>query len=283
MKNLLITPDEAKNIAKAMFISYHPDNEMWFDVAWEVLEENELHHKPASNLCLLPGLAATGETSSDMALMADDFAMFFEAFMTKDPVRGTELAEKIQNIAARRSGGVFNRDNMIKRFSSVLETTDNDKFHSVNEMIKEQFAETQELIRSESKETRKQLNTTIVDNKYQTNWKIRIIKDQKKVIINSGREDKTFQFSNLQVDILLALAHYALSENQNQEYMYWEDLITKVPKWKIQKDSSIDDDDIRRHIMNIRNIFADGYSKIIETKRLEGYRISTNPANISVE
>ena len=283
MENLLITPDEAKNIAKAMFISYHPDNDMWFDIAWEVLEENELQHKPASNLRLLPGLAATGETSSEMALMADDFAMFFEAFMTKDPVCGTELAERIQNIAERRSRGAFNRDNMIKRFSSVLGNTDNDKFHSVNEIIKEQFAETQELIRSESKETRKQFETTIVDHNYQTNWKIRLARKRNKVIINSGLDDKTFSVSNLQMEIFVVLVQHCLSENTRKNFITCKNIIKQVPRWQSRDKHKIDDDDVRRHIMNIRKLLGNSHDKIIEVKQFKGYRISTNPANISVE
>lgn len=147
-------------------------------------------------------------------------------------------------------------------------------------MVSEELKETG---KEEHQNTRDQINITVVDHNFQTNWKVRVVKDSNSIIVNSGREDKAFRVSNLQLDIILALVKYGLSEKQNQEFMYWEDLIPKIPKWKIQEDSSIDDDDIRRHIMNIRKIFGDSHAKIIETKRSYGYRISTNPANISVE
>ena len=290
--DLLITPEDAKTFAKKLFAVCHPEHELWFDAAWEVLEETGAENITSSVNKQIAGLAAAGDSSSELLTMADDFAMFFEMFMLKSPVLGTSLAERIQKIAKQRSGGNFGRTKLLKRFSSVLDieptssvgSNEKQKNQGLCELIKEQFAETNELIKTGHQAIKSELNTTVVDHNYLTNWKIKINKKFRLITIDTGKNQKTFSdFSNLQIEIILALVKHGMPGNQPGDFVFWDKLIEEIPKWKNNPDTHVDDDDIRRHIMNIKNLFGKDYSKIIESKRLYGYRISTNPANITVE
>ena len=154
--DLMITPEDAKTFARKLFTSCYSDHELWFDVAWEVLEEAGTENISTSVNKQIVGLAAADDSSLELLTMADDFAMFFEMFMLKSPELGTSLAERIQRIVRQRSGGNFDRTKLLQRIISVLDlelspsadSNEKQKNQSLHELIKEQFAETNEIIKT---------------------------------------------------------------------------------------------------------------------------------------
>jgi len=281
-KDLLITPEDAKTFARKLFTAYHPEHELWFDVAWEVLEETGTENITSSVNKQISGLAATGDSSSELSAMADDFAMFFEMFMLKNQVLGTSLAERIQKIAKERSGKNFDRTKLLKRFNSVLGETDiagedKNKYHELGEIIKEQFSVTQELIRSEHNETRKTVRKPIVSSKYKTNYLITLRASSHEVIINTGFQEHTLKLSRVKFELLSAIAQFHRPV-EKRSWIGWEEIIRYVPLW-----SNKDDSYVRHRIAELKDEFKNDFTDLIESKQGYGYRLSTHPENIFEE
>jgi hypothetical protein len=280
MKNKLISPEDSKNIAKSIFSYYHPENEMWFEIAWEVLEENDIPVASENIINRLPGLAAAAEASSEMALMADDLVMIFEAFMTKEPILGADIANRIQDIAQSRSGEAINREKIIKRFSSVLELDNNESSHSLNEIIKEQFAETHELIRSEHIETRHAVKKPIISSKFTYNCLISLFPISREVVINTGFDEIAIKLSSLKFQLFQAIAKLNMESNG---WVSWDEIAKEIPVWIRSDDTSNKDSNYIGHrVRELKKLLPDDFSGLIESRQQHGYRISTHPDNMSI-
>jgi hypothetical protein len=280
--DLLITPEDAKTFARKLFIAYHPEHELWFDVAWEVLEETGAENITTSVNKQIAGLAAAGDSSSELLTMADDFAMFFEMFMLKSPVLGTSLAGRIQKIAKQRSGESFDRTILLKRFNSVLGETDiasedKNKYHELGEIIKEQFSVTQEIIRQEHNETRKTVRKPVISSKYKTNYLITLRASSHEVIINTGFQEHTLKLSRVKFELLSAIGQLHRPV-EKRSWIGWEEITRTVPLW-----SNKDDSYVRHRIAELKDEFKNEFVNLIESKQGYGYRLSTHPENIFEE
>lgn len=278
--NFMIMPEEARALARQLFISYYPDQDMWFDIAWDVLEENKPHADLSGELQTLPGLAAIDETSSELALMATDFVMFFETFMTKNPIIGQELAKRIQKIADHHSRDKFNRENLLKRFETLQEIpSDNNEaenpiFREFGNLIRKQFTVTQELIKAEHQETRKTVRKPVISSRHRTNYLITLRTASREVVINTGLREHIISLPRVKFELLATIAQIN-KPSDKRGWIEWQQITQAISTWNNKSD-----DYIRHRISELRDKFGSEFAELIEGVQGAGYRISTHPENI---
>lgn len=275
-------PCDLKKLAQVFVKQYFPEYLNRVDRIWGMLDNVNLN-APQKQFQLGSTLGFAAEASPELREVVSGLVAIRVTYeQEKDNVfiPPPELQKLISEVCEKLK---VSPDVKIKLEKVTVDFTSANSSNEIVHEIKTASLDLKKTIQQEHKNTRKEFNTPIVDHNYLTNWKVRFIQKENKAIINTGQEDKIFLVSNLQMEILVVLTQHRLPENTRKNFMTWKNIIKQVPKWQSRNQHKINDDDIRRHIMNIRNILGNSHGKIIEVKQFKGYRISTNPANISVE
>lgn len=275
----LVTPGEAKALARRLFVSYYPERDMWFDAAWEVLEESGPRSASSGETQVAQGLAAADEASSELAIMAADFVMFFEAFMTKNPILGQDLAKRVQEIADRSSANKFSRENLLKRLGTPPErnsgsASENSAFREFGNLIKEQFAATQELIKTEHKETRKTVRRPVISTLYRTNYLVTLRMNSRSLVVNTGLQEYAVTLPRVKFELLAAIAQISKPADK-RGWIECLEITQTVPTWNGKPAEYV-----RHRIAELRDELKEEFSSLIESAQGAGYRISTHPENI---
>ena len=279
MEMFIVTPDEAKVFAEKIFLSSYPGKAMWFNVAWETILDKE-NIVLSGDMKEIIGLAATDTLNSEAVSMADDLAMVFEAFMIKEPVLGVELAERVRNIAEKRSTEILNKNKILRRFRFILDDLESENSHALSNLIKEQFDETNELIRAQHQKTRESVRKPVISSKFTYNCLLTINPVSREVIINSGFEEVSVKLSRVKLQLFKAIAELCMTTGG---WVSWDEIAVKVPDWINAKgEINKTDNYIRHRIAELRKELPQDFSELIESRQSHGYRISTHPENISI-
>jgi hypothetical protein len=98
----IISPEQARIAARGAFLRLHPNQELWFDLAWQsqttsaVPSEGALQSKP------FPGLGVSGSTNQITKQMAQDFAVLATTFIIQSPVARSEMMTKLKAVMQER-------------------------------------------------------------------------------------------------------------------------------------------------------------------------------------
>ena len=275
-------PCDLKKLAQVFVKQYFPEYLNRIDRIWGMLDNVDLN-TPQKQFQLGSSLGFAAEASQELREVVSGLVAIrvtYEQEKDNAFIPPPELQKLIIEACEKLK---VSPDVKVKLEKVTVDFTDANSSNEIVNAIETASSELKGTIEREHKNTRKEFNTPIVDHNYLTNWRIRLVRKENKAFINTGKEDKIFSVSNLQMEILIVLTQHHLPENTRKNFITWKNIIKQVPKWQSRDNHKINDDDIRRHIMNIRKLLGNRFGKIIEVKQFKGYRISTNPANISVE
>jgi hypothetical protein len=105
MKLQLITPDEARTVARTLFVQLHRGEEEWFDAAWNACLDSG-RCEPASNVWEgIAGLGAVPAVDQATRKLAKDFVALAASFLIESPVACQQLLERLQE-QSKASGHV---------------------------------------------------------------------------------------------------------------------------------------------------------------------------------
>lgn len=115
MKETLITPEHARQLARALFLDKFDDAGDWFDLAWEAgLEKNQL--QKFGGEFIVGALGVSDRGSLALQEMARDFAVLFNTFLQKHPVTQEALIEQLEASCVRDG----NSTQSVRRLSQAL-------------------------------------------------------------------------------------------------------------------------------------------------------------------
>ncbi len=124
MSKSKISPLEAKNLSKKIFLEIHPEKDLWFDLAWEAFEERGFDLPVKGKAHVLPALAMSSDSDTAVKELIDHFAVFFEAFMVSFPVAREELLKRIQQVSQEHGEGLIATQGLVEKLNCHLPLDD---------------------------------------------------------------------------------------------------------------------------------------------------------------
>ena len=96
MNGEIVTPQEARQIARRLFLKLYPDQEDWFDLAWDCYAR--LGSQPTTKVTLanLPGLGVAAQADPFTRETIEAVVTLAFTFLIKSPTTRTELLERLR-------------------------------------------------------------------------------------------------------------------------------------------------------------------------------------------
>jgi hypothetical protein len=101
MSSELVTPAQAREVARQLFNQLHPGNTEWFELAWDYCRTRPQTLAVEMEWKLLPGLPATAAPDKVSAPMARQFAALAATFLIESALARTELLRRLRDAVAR--------------------------------------------------------------------------------------------------------------------------------------------------------------------------------------
>ena len=86
MNTEIVTPQQARQIARRLFLKLYPDQEDWFDLAWGCYARLGVQTESGVKLANLPGLGAVAGTDPLTENTINYFVSFANAFLIEHPI-----------------------------------------------------------------------------------------------------------------------------------------------------------------------------------------------------
>ena len=110
------TGDQAKSLAKELFLEHCPGNEAWFDIAWEVVSERSQSKVVSESLNFLPGVGIGADADPMTRSLGQAFALIAEAVLEELPTSGQAMLDRLE----RKRPGSAKEAQMIERLRGSL-------------------------------------------------------------------------------------------------------------------------------------------------------------------
>ena len=94
MNTEIVTPQQARQIARRLFLKLYPDQEDWFDLAWGCYARLGVQTESGVKLANLPGLGAVAGTDPLTENTINYFVSFANAFLIEHPIALGRLLER---------------------------------------------------------------------------------------------------------------------------------------------------------------------------------------------
>jgi hypothetical protein len=102
MNNQMISPEESRAVARALFGQLHRGQEEWFDLAWEFCTRQPLGGDQTVAWNAVPGLGAIAQNDPATQQLARDFAVMAATFLIQSAVARNQLIEHLKEACSKR-------------------------------------------------------------------------------------------------------------------------------------------------------------------------------------
>jgi hypothetical protein len=119
MNTEIVTPQQARQLARRLFLKLYPDQEDWFDLAWDCYAK--IGSQPGTKVTLanLPGLGAAAPVDPFTREAIESVLTLASNFLIKFPTTRTELLERLR-LKVRKPNQPKSYAGWLDEFSDVL-------------------------------------------------------------------------------------------------------------------------------------------------------------------